>query len=320
MTPTGARGVVGPRRSQAVRRARHARPRRPRLAATSSADVTFAAPGNQGCDITEYQVETNDGRQPGRPARPALRASPGWPTAPATPSGSGPATASAGAAGARCRPRSRPPACRRRPPSLTAPRPAPGTVDLDVERGERQRCGHHRLPGVGQRRRRRATSASSRPTGTRARQRHVVHVQGAGLQRRRLRRLERPTSATTWGEPSQVGTPSVYAGDGTLSASWSAPAANGSAITWYDVELDPGSVTSQTARSKIVERPQQRHDLPGPGPGLQRRRLRGLERVGVGHADSRRSTSRIRKDGSAVGQPGCSSSSCAWVATHRHRA
>ena len=56
-------------------------------------------------------------------------------------------------------------------------------------------------------------------------------------------------SATTWGEPDQVGTPAVSAGNATMDASWSAPAANGSAIDHYEADIDPGGSKSVGGRS-----------------------------------------------------------------------
>jgi hypothetical protein len=121
-------------------------------------------------------------------------------------------------------------------------------------------------------------------------------------------------SATTWGEPSQVGTPSVNAGNGTLSANWSAPAANGSAISSYDVELDPGSVASTTATSRSWNNVN--------NGTTYRVRARACNDVGCGAWSAWASGTprspvdvRISKGASAVGQPNCSHSSCAWVNT-----
>jgi hypothetical protein len=121
-------------------------------------------------------------------------------------------------------------------------------------------------------------------------------------------------SATTWGEPAQVGTPAVNAGNGTLSANWSAPAANGSAITSYDVELDPGSVSSQAGQSKT---------WPGAVNGTTYRvRVRACNDVGCGAWSAWASGTptspinvTISRGASAVGLPGCSHSSCAYVMT-----
>jgi hypothetical protein len=121
-------------------------------------------------------------------------------------------------------------------------------------------------------------------------------------------------AATTWGEPSQVGTPSVNAGNGTLSANWSAPQANGSPISSYDVELDPGGVSSQGGTSKSWNNVN--------NGTTYRVRVRACNDVGCGAWSAWASGTprspvdvRISKGGSAVGQPNCTHSSCAWVDT-----
>jgi hypothetical protein len=45
---------------------------------------------------------------------------------------------------------------------------------------------------------------------------------------------------TTWGAPDQLGAPNASAGDGTISASWGTPAANGRPIDHYEVEHNRG--------------------------------------------------------------------------------
>lgn len=121
-------------------------------------------------------------------------------------------------------------------------------------------------------------------------------------------------SATTWGEPSQVGTPSVNAGNGTLSANWSAPAANGSPISSYTVELDPGGTSSQGGTSRTWNNVN--------NGTTYRVRVRACNDVGCGAWSAWASgTPRqpvdvtISKGPSAVGQPNCSTPSCAWVDT-----
>lgn len=121
-------------------------------------------------------------------------------------------------------------------------------------------------------------------------------------------------SARTWGEPSQVGTPSVNAGNGTLSASWSAPAANGSPISSYDVERDPGGVASQGGTSRSWNNVN--------NGTTYRVRVRACNDVGCGawsawaSATPRAPVSvQISKGANAVGEDGCSHSSCRWVNT-----
>ena len=48
------------------------------------------------------------------------------------------------------------------------------------------------------------------------------------------------TTITTWGTPDQPGAPNASGGDGSISASWNAPAANGRPIDRYTVEHDSG--------------------------------------------------------------------------------
>jgi len=55
--------------------------------------------------------------------------------------------------------------------------------------------------------------------------------------------------ATTWGPPSQVGGLAVSAGNAQLTASWTAPAANGTRIIDYEVDIQPGGAPRTTARS-----------------------------------------------------------------------
>ena len=56
-------------------------------------------------------------------------------------------------------------------------------------------------------------------------------------------------SATTWGPPDQVTGLSVSAGNATIDASWNAPSANGSAITRYEADIDPGGSKNVDGRS-----------------------------------------------------------------------
>ena len=116
-------------------------------------------------------------------------------------------------------------------------------------------------------------------------------------------------SATTWGVPDQVGAPSVNGGDKTISATWSAPAANGSAINKYRVELDPGSVSDNTDRSK---------SWTGLQDGTSYRvRVQACNDVGCGAWSGWTSartdpgvTITLTKGTSAVGEPNCSATAC----------
>ena len=126
----------------------------------------------------------------GRTSAPARRRrGPGWPTARRTRSRCGPSTTSAPGAGEQrgAGPHARRAGPGRRPRRLvTGPRRDPG----DVVGAERQRQADHALRGRPQPRRHRQRD---RPLAhvDRARRRHALHRPGPGVQRGRLRRLER---------------------------------------------------------------------------------------------------------------------------------
>ena len=119
-------------------------------------------------------------------------------------------------------------------------------------------------------------------------------------------------SATTWGEPNQPAPPSLSSSSGTLNASWNAPAANGTPITGYNVERDPGGVRTTSGTSMT---------WTGLNNGsTQRVRVQACNAVGCspwsGWATETLPSPvnvSISKGGSAVGQPGCTHPSCAWV-------
>ena len=125
-------------------------------------------------------------------------------------------------------------------------------------------------------------------------------------------------SATTPGRPNQVGGLSVAAPDrNTVTASWSTPNGNGSPVTSFDVEIDPGGVSSTTANSM-------RWDGRTPDT-VYRVRVRAINAVGPGAWSNWESVRTppppppptqiiVGKGSSAVGLPGCSHSSCRHLA------
>ena len=91
---------------------------------------------------------------------------------------------------------------------------------------------------------------------------------------------------------------SLTAGDEKLTATWSAPANGGSAITGYDggaqgrrrrrLDLCDGDPRRRGSPHRDDHRADQRHRVHGAGAGWERRRRRPLERGGVGNAHRRR--------------------------------
>ncbi len=122
--------------------------------------------------------------------------------------------------------------------------------------------------------------------------------------------------ARTPGEPAQVGGLDVSSpGRGEIRATWSAPNDNGKPITRYEVNLSPGGVVNETGRS---------HTWTGLADDTRYTvQVRACNEVGCGAWSGAAAATTPprpvdvdwRKDGSAVGQPGCSHSSCAWVST-----
>ena len=124
-----------------------------------------------------------------------------------------------------------------------------------------------------------------------------------------------PVTVTTPGRPDQVGGMNASAGDGWLEANWAVPANNGSSIGHYEVERSPGATQSTTASNYRWT-----NVTNGQQYGV---RARACNEVGCGawsgwaYATPRRPVSvDWNKSGSAVGLPGCSHSSCAWVDAH----
>ncbi len=122
-------------------------------------------------------------------------------------------------------------------------------------------------------------------------------------------------AATTWGEPAQPGPPSVSAGNATVNASWSAPAANGSAITGYNVDINPGGVAANADRTKT---------FTGLTNGVAYQvRAQACNAVGCGawsgwsQSVTPQAPVSIRKGPSAIGlgSPTCVAASCAWILT-----
>ena len=122
-------------------------------------------------------------------------------------------------------------------------------------------------------------------------------------------------SARTPGEPAQVGGLSLGTARHEVRATWSAPNDNGKPITRYEVDIAPGGTVNETDRS---------HTFTGlQDDTVYSVRVRACNEVGCGAwsgTESIRTPAapvnvNWRKDGSAVGQPNCSHSSCAWVFT-----
>jgi large repetitive protein len=122
----------------------------------------------------------------------------------------------------------------------------------------------------------------------------------------------RADSATTWGPPSQVPSINADGGNQTATANWGAPANNGgTAITGYEVDIRPGGVDTTQSRSRTWN---------GLTNGTTYSiRARACNAVGCG-AWSSTVTARVDspqvvrmgKGRSAVNQPGCGDPSCAW--------
>lgn len=121
-------------------------------------------------------------------------------------------------------------------------------------------------------------------------------------------------TARTPGAPGQVGGLSVGAPSrGTIRATWSAPNDNGKPIQRYEVQRDPGGTSNTQARSR---------EWTGlPDDTRYRVRVRACNEVGCGAwsgwdaatTPSAPRTINVSRGASAVGRPGCSHSSCAYV-------
>ena len=123
------------------------------------------------------------------------------------------------------------------------------------------------------------------------------------------------TSVTTWGEPAQPSAPDASAGDGVITARWSAPADNGRPIQHYIVEHDRGGST------QVGGSPTSFNVANGQAYQL---RVRACNVVGCSpwSAWSQSVTPRNPPPpvtvtasyyGNAQGQPGCGSSRCVYV-------
>ena len=92
-----------------------------------------------------------------------------------------------------------------------------------------------------------------------------------------------PRAVTPDTQPGRPASPTVTFGDGSLLVVWSAPANEGSAITGYQLEIGGGASRRAGARQRDelhVDRADQRHELPVPGHGRQRRRTVRARRRG----------------------------------------
>ena len=277
----------------------------------SAAAVTWAAPGDAGLRDHQYQVATNGGASAGR-GRVRRTRSPVSPTAPRY-SFEVRAHNSVGwgAWSAAVERRSPPPARRRarvdhrqpvgvgavdltgRPPNANG---CPLT-DYQIVR-QRRRAARHRLGAPHSR-----TAASADSTAYSFKVRACNDV-GCGA-------WSAGDSATTWGVPdsrhARASTPATR----TIDATWSAPAAqrHRRSTATMSTSTQAGRTSQPARRSRGT--PQQRHQLPGSGPRLQRRRLRGVERAGRPSRRDRRSTCTISKGGERrTGQPGAATPRC----------
>ena len=97
---------------------------------------------------------------------------------------------------------------------------------------------------------------------------------GRGARRTRRRPGARPTRSARRRSPPAT-PPSTPAG--TRRRPTAAP------IDHYVADIDPGGSKNGRRPQHVVGRAEQRHDVPGARPGLQRRRLRAVQRVGLGH-------------------------------------
>jgi hypothetical protein len=272
------------------------------------ADVTFAAPGDQGCAIDEYRIETDSGQQlttTGSPAvfsgltngtayrfRVQARNSEGWGgwsgySAAVTPAG--------------------PPIG---PDAVRATVSNVGRVQLDWSAANDNGTaitGYEYSVNNG--------SASSAGSGT---SHTVTGLSNATTYSFRVRACNavgcgpwsNADSATTWGAPDQVGQPSVAEGNATLTASWTAPAANGAAIDRYEVDLSPGDVVNEQGRSRVFG-----NLSNGSTYSI---RVRACNAVGCGPWSATangtpKSPASVRLSrGPKVSAPDCNSSGCAW--------
>ncbi|MFT3852341.1 MAG: Ig-like domain-containing protein [Ilumatobacteraceae bacterium] len=277
------------------------------------ADVSWGAPGDQGCAITGYEVRTSTGSQSatgtthtftglanGTAYTFSVRAknSVGWgawsaASAAVTPAGvpQGPASITAKVSGVG--------EVALTWPAAAANGAAIARYEISINSGAARNVGNvtsSTVTGLGE-----STAYSFKV--------HACNDVGCGA-------WSSSDSATTWGKPDQVGTPSVSAGNATVDASWSAPAANGSAIDHYEAEVDPGGSKSVDGRST---------SWSGLSNGTTYRvRVRACNAVGCGAWSGWASATpqspkdvNISKGADAVGETAgggsCTHSSCRWI-------
>ncbi len=120
-------------------------------------------------------------------------------------------------------------------------------------------------------------------------------------------------AVTTWGAPNQPGAPNASAGNRSVDASWGAPNNNGRPINGYDVELTPGGTRNVGGTST---------SWGGLDNGTGYRvRVRACNAVGCSPWSAWSQTVTPRQPinvtasyyGNAQGQTGCSSSRCVYV-------
>lgn len=277
------------------------------------ANVTWAAPGDQGCAITGYEVRTSSGSQAANATTHTFtglsngtaysfavrgRNSVGW------------SDWSAGSAAVT------PAGLPQGPASVTATVDGVGAVTLNwpAANGNGAAIQRYELSINNGAARALDTRTSYRVTGLSKSTTYSFKIRacndvGCGA-------WSAADSATTWGDPDQVGTPSVSAGNATVDASWNAPAANGSPIDHYDVDLDPGGSKSVNGRST---------SWSGLNNGTTYRvRVRACNEVGCGpYSGWASATPESPRDvnvakgadaqGATAGGGSCTNSSCRWL-------
>ena len=323
-TPTGAStsGCVGG--GQPVRRARRSRPHPTAARGDGRAVVTYTAPGDQGCAITGIQVDGDGWRHAAPPASAAHVHRP-EPTARRTRSGVRAQNEVGWGAWSAASNAVMPAGVADRARIDHAATSGVGGVDAHLAGRQRQRQRRSRAT------RSRSTAAADGTSGSRRR------YARAGLSPTARRTRSRCGPATTsscgaWSPTSSVDDvgrarparrTEASAGDGNdLGASGARRPPTARRSTTTRSTSNRAARRTSAATSHVVER-HQRHELPGPRPGVQRRRLRAVERVEpVGHPEAPPPRSNVTASyyGDAQGQPGCGSSRCVYVRVDRHRA
>ncbi len=304
-------------RGQALRRPRSTRRARPRPAATDGPSSPTPLPGDQGCAISQIQIEASGG---------ATQTAPG---SPHTFTGLSNGTSytfrvrahERGGLGclerclqrrharpvcrrARTRSRRRTPVSARSRP--TWPAAAPNGCAAAALRDSRSTTAAPQNVGLTTSYDPRRADARTRPTASRCAP-ATTSTAGPG---------RRTRSVTTWGAPDQPGAPNASAGDGQISASWGAPAANGRPIDALRRRAQP---RRQQGRRRDTRRrgtsPTARTTRCGCGRATSSAAHRGAR-------GARRCTPQAPPPpvnvtasyyGNAQGQPGCGSSRCVYV-------